>query len=44
MKSSEKLASTSCRLMQLWIVPRGKDPSRDQERGKTRAKGRAKES
>ena len=43
MKSLVRPVNTNCRLMQLWIVPKEKDPLRDQEKARTRAKERARE-
>ena len=43
LKNLVRLVSTSYRPMQLWNVQRGKDPTRDQEKARTRARGRARE-
>ena len=43
LKSLVRLVNTNCRPLQLWIVPKEKDPSRDQEKARTRAKERARE-
>ena len=40
LRNLERLVSTSCRPTQLWDVQKGKDPTRDQERARTRGRAR----